>query len=172
MFEPELVTRVSAEIDTSEIDNALSIIKSSEILSQLGIDDLLEESKNTLQDLKDPLANAVAERLSSNQEIIISTKHYITGLMSNSVDIFSDGDDYIVGNTASSVTGFPYPLAIEKGTGSHWVAPVTYNVLHWVEDGEDKYSKGHMVSGIKADPFVQPSIDLTLADIDSIFNDL
>ena len=172
MFIPEITTRVSAEIDTSEIDNALDIVNSSDILSQLGISELLTEQKNTLQNLRDPLAEAVAERLSSNQEIIISTKHYITGMMSNSVDVFSDGDNYLVGNTASSVDGFPYPLAIEKGTNAHWVAPVTYNVLHWVDKGEEGFSKGHMVSGIKADPFVQPSIDLTIADIDEIFNNL
>lgn len=172
MFEPELTTRVIAEIDTSEIDNALSIVNGSEVLSQMGIAEILEERKTALQGLKEPVAYAVAERVASNQEIIISTKHYITGMMANCVDITGDGGDYLVGNTASSVTGFPYPLAIEKGTNAHWVAPVTYTALHWVEGGEDRFSRGHMVSGIKADPFVQPSIDLTLADIDSIFNDL
>lgn len=172
MFEPELTTRVSVEVDVSEIDNALTVVGGDDILSQIGIDEILDETKNTLQNLRAPLAEAVAERLSSNQETIISTKHYITGMMSNSVDVFSDGDDYLVGNTASSVDGFPYPLAIEKGTNAHWVAPITYNALHWVEGGEDRFSKGHMVSGIKADPFVQPSIDLTLADIDAILDDL
>lgn len=169
MFIPEITTRVTVEVDTSAIDDALNVINSSELLSDIpSLTDTLETAKNKLTDSKIPLGQAVSKRLQSNQENIISSKHYITGAMANSVDIMGDGADFLVGNTASSVDGFPYPLAIEEGTSPHWVEPVTFSALHW----EDKFSKGHMVSGIKADPFVQPSIDNTIDDIDDIINDV
>lgn len=172
MFIPEITTRVSVEIKTESLDSALDVIKSDDILSQLGLDEELEDMKSKLEDLQDPLVDAVAEGLSSFQEAIISSKHYITGMMSNSVDIFSDGEDRLVGNTAMSVDGFPYPLAIEKGTRSHWVAPITYSALHWTDGGGEHFSKGHMVSGIEADPFVEPSIDDTMYAIDSIVDEI
>ena len=109
--------------------------------------------------------------MKDNQENIIGSKHFITGAMSESVDISADGKDRLVGNTACSVDGFPYPLAIEKGTVSHWIEPITYDALHWVEGGTDYFSKGHMVSGINADPFVQASIDDTIYDIEQIVKD-
>ena len=166
-FEPELVTRVTVEVDTSELDDAISQI-SSTILGDVGIVEELESTKNRLETIKEPVAQSVAEALSSNQENIISSKHYITGMMANSVDIQDDGEDRLVFNSAESVDGFPYPLAIEKGSKSHWVAPVTFDALHW----EDKFSKGHQVSGIRADPFVQPSIDDTMYQIDTIIDDI
>ena len=173
MFIPEITTRVSVEVDTSELDNAINTIASDPILGEIpSIIGELEQARDKLKGLQEPLVDAVSERLSSNQETIISTKHYITGMMSNSVDISHDGEDRLVGNTAMSPTGFPYPLAIEKGTSAHWIAPVTFDALHWTDKNGEHWSKGHMVSGIKADPFVEPSINLTMADIDEIINDL
>lgn len=174
-FIPELTTRVTVKMDTSSLDEAISLIESDPILSEIGgISEELETAKNTLKELQEPLVDAVSEKLSSNQETIISTKHYVTGMMSNSVDISEDGEDRLVGNTAMSPTGFPYPLAIEQGTSSHWVAPVTFNALHWIDKstGDDAFSKGHNVSGIKPDPFVEPSINMTIADIEDIWNSL
>lgn len=167
-FIPELTTRVTVEVDTSDLDNAINIM-SGGILGDTGIVEELESAKNKLEDIREPLAESVAKALSSNQENIISSKHYITGMMANSVDLTNDGGDYLVGNTAMSPDGFPYPLAIEKGTRSHWVSPNTFSALHW--DG-DKFSKGHMVSGITPDPFVEPSIDDTMHQIDTIVDGL
>ena len=168
-FIPELITRVSVEVETEGLDEAINNIKSLPILGDIpSLIDELEETKSKLNDVQEPLVEAVAERLQTNQEMIISSKHHKSGLMANSVDIMSDGDDRLVGNTASSVNGFPYPLAIEKGSSSHWVAPVTFSALHWTDGNGEHWSKGHMVSGIKADPFVDPSIQDTMYDIDSI----
>lgn len=170
-FIPELTTRVTVTIDTGELDNALSVINGDEILSEITpLADEIMDAKSTLESLKEPLGKAVSEGLQSNQEMIISAKHYKSGLMANSVDIMEDGDDFLVGNTAMSVDGFPYPLAIDKGSKDHWVAPVTFSALHWSKDGTDYFSKGHMVSGIQEDPFVEPSINQTLWDIDEIVN--
>ena len=172
-FEPELTTRVTVEVDTSELDNAISIM-SSGILSDTGIVDELEKKKEKLESIREPVAQAVAEALSSNQENIISSKHgppKSSGMMAQSVDIQEDGEDRLVFNSAESVDGFPYPLAIEKGTKDHWVAPVTFKALHWVDKDGEHFSKGHMVSGITPDPFVEPSIKDTLDQIEKIVLD-
>lgn len=170
-FIPELTTRVTVEVDTAELDEAINIMNGS-ILAGTSIVEELESTKNKLENIREPLAESVAKALSSNQENIISSKHYITGMMANSVDLTNDGEDYLVGNTAMSVDGFPYPLAIEKGTKSHWVEPNTFSALHWSDDSGEHWSKGHMVSGIDADPFVDPSIDDTIYQIDSIVDEI
>lgn len=170
-FIPEITTRITAKVNTDSIDDAIQRVESDPYLSQCpSIVDVLNEKKSQLKDLEQPVAESVAERLSSNQEIIISTKHYITGKASNSVDIMQDGSDYLVGNTATSVDGFPYPLALE--TGRREVFPVEKKVLRWFEGGDfgkpvfSKYSKA-----VAADPFVQPSIDTTIMDIEEIVDE-
>lgn len=168
MFIPEITTRVSVELDTSELDNALSVIQSSEILSEIGLAEELEETKETLTNLKEPLAKAVAEALQSNQEMIISSKHHVSGMMANSVDAMQDGEDYLVGNTASSVDGFPYPLAIE--TGRREVYPINAKVLRWFDGGNPVFSR--YSGSVDADPFVEPSIEDTIYDIESIWESL
>lgn len=169
-FIPDITTRVHVEVDTKELDNAINIVEGDSILSGRGLTSLLKDTKNRLNNLKKPLTNSVAERLKDNQENIISSKHFVTGMMSQSVDKRGDGEDVLVGDTASSVDGFPYPLAIEKGTKSHYVAPVTFNYLHWTDNSGEHFSRGHMVSGIKPDPFVEPSIQDTLDDIERIWD--
>ena len=172
MFTPEITTRIHIEMDTDNIDQAINLCNSDEILSDLPISELLEETKSELTDLKEPLGDAVSERLQYNQSKIISSKHFKTGMMANSVDISRDGDDWLVGDTASSVDGFPYPLAIDQGSKSHWVAPATFSYLHWTDTDGHHFSKGHMVRGIDAEYFVDNSIDDTLYDIDTAFKEL
>ena len=172
MFTPEITTRIHIEMDTDNIDQAINLCNSDEILSALPIIELLEETKSELTDLKEPLGDAVSERLQYNQSKIISSKHFKTGMMANSVDISRDGEDWLVGDTASSVDGFPYPLAIDQGSKSHWVAPVTFSYLHWTDTDGHHFSKGHMVKGIDAEYFVDNSIDDTLYDIDTAFKEL
>lgn len=172
-FIPEITTRVSVKVDTSSLDEGIHTIDGSEVLSTCfgEVRDYLLKTKQDLERLADPSAKAVATTLSAWQSQIISTKHKKTGMMMNSVDVMHDGEGvYMVGNTAMSVDGFPYPLAIEKGTKEHWVAPVTFDALHWEDKltGEDRFSKGHMVSGIKADPFVDYSIQNTEDELEAL----
>lgn len=170
-FIPEITTRVSVKANTENLDNSIELMESSSILSQCfgEVIEYLQNSKTELSELEDPTANAVADTLSAWQSAIIKTKHYVTGMMANSVDVMKDGDGvYMVGNTAMSVDGFPYPLAIEEGTVSHYVAPVTFKALHWIQNGEDRFSKGHYVSGITADPYVDYSIDNTEDEVEAI----
>ena len=99
-FIPEITTRITVKVHTDTIDDAISRIESDPFLSQCpSLIETLSDKKDKLEELEDPVAHAVAERLQSNQEMIISSKHYITGMMANSVDISQDGSDYLVGNT-------------------------------------------------------------------------
>ena len=168
-FIPEITTRVHVETDTSELDEALSIVESDPFLSQIpDITNLLNEKKSKLTNLEEPVAHAVAEELQSNQEIIISTKHFITGNMVGSVSVSQDGRDYLVGNTATSADGFPYPLAIE--TGRREVYPIDAKVLRWFNGGTPVFS--HYSSSVDADPFVQPSINDTIDEIERVVSDI
>ena len=170
-FIPEITTRITVKVNADSIDEAINRIESDPYLSQCSsIVDMLTEKKNQLTGLEEPVAAAVAERLQSNQEIIISTKHYITGMMANSVDIMQDGNEYLVGNTAMSVDGFPYPLAIE--TGRREVFPVEKKVLRWFQGGNFGQPVFAKRSGsVAADPFVAPSIDTTIEDIEEIVSE-
>lgn len=166
-FIPEITTRITTKVRADSIDEAINKIESDLYLSQCpSIIETLQTKKNQLEGLEEPVSGAVAERLSSNQETIISTKHYITGMMANSVDISQDGNDYLVGNTATSIDGFPYPLAIK--TGRREVFPVEKSVLRWFDGGTPVFSK-HSGS-VAPDPFVEPSINTTLMDIEEIVN--
>lgn len=170
MFIDEITTRVTVKADTGEIDNAIAKVSGGllgDIMAQQ-----LTETKEQIKELEEPLADGIASRLAENQSNIIDSKHHVSGMMANSVDIMEDGKDRLVGNTASSVDNFPYPLAIEKGSRDHWVAPVTFDALHWTDKDGEHWSKGHMVSGIEADPFVEPSIRNTIWDIDEILAEI
>ena len=172
MFIPEITTRVSTKVHTDSIDEAINKIESDPYLSKCpSIRETLQNKKNQLEGLEEPVSRAVAERLSSNQETIISTKHYITGKMANSVDISQDGNDYLVGNTAMSVDGFPYPLAIENGRRA--VFPVEKKVLRWFSGGIGGTPIFSKYSGpVAADPFVEPSINTTIEDIEDIVSNI
>lgn len=42
---------------------------------------------------------------------------------------------------------------LNEGTDLHEIKPVVAQALHWEEDGQDFFSQGHVVSGIKASHF-------------------
>lgn len=174
-FIPQITTTITGEAHTEQLQECLDMINSNEILNTCfsEISDYLQTKKLETEKLIDPVAEATANGLSAYQSQIISTKHKKTEMMMNSVDVMHDGEGvYLVGNTAMSVDGFPYPLAIAEGTRDHWIEPVTFDALHWKDKltGEDRFSKGHMVSGIKADPFVDYSIQNLEANIEGIIN--
>lgn len=170
-FIPEITTRIHTKVHSDQVDDAISRFESDKFLSQCpSIGEKLQEKKAQLEAMEEPVSYAVAERLQSNQEMIISSTHYLTGMMANSVDISADGTDYLVGNTATSIEGFPYPLAIE--TGRREVFPVEAKVLRWFEGGLGGTPIfAHHSSEVAPDPFVQPSIDDTIYDIEQIVSE-
>ena len=149
-------------------------MESDDIMSQCFSDvtNRLRETQKELENVSDDMAYAISESLQSHQEQIISMKHKFSSMMANSVDITKDGNaQYLVGNTATSVDGFPYPLAIE--TGRREVFPVNAKMLRWWTgpnfSGDVVFAKHS--SAVAADPFVQPSIDLTMSNVEDIVNE-
>ena len=174
VFIPEITTTVKVNTSSTKLDAAIELLESDEVMSFCFTDviDRLKNTQTVLDKTSDEMAFAVSESLQSHQEQIISMKHKFTGMMANSVDITKDGDaQYLVGNTAVSVEGFPYPLAIE--TGRREVYPVNAKMLRW---WTGPYFSGEIVfakksAAVDADPFVQPSIDLTMGSVEDIVNE-
>jgi hypothetical protein len=48
----------------------------------------------------------------------------------------------------------PYGKFVHNGTEQHWVGPKNGKALSWFQGGKRVFSKGHLVAGIKADPFL------------------
>lgn len=173
-FIPEITTTVKVEHNAADLDKAIEMLESDEIMSFCFSEVItkLQDTKGRLNPATDEMALAVSESLSSHQEEIISMKHNFTGMMMSSVDITKDGNaQYLVGNTATSIDGFPYPLAIE--TGRREVYPVERKWLRW---WTEPYFSGDVVfakrsSAVEPDPFVEPSINLTLSTLDDIVNE-
>lgn len=167
-FIQDLQTRVTVNVHSKNLEQARARYESDPFISQLSevLQDI-ESREQQLKALEQPVANAIAEQLKSNQENIIATNHFITGKMVGSVKISNEGSDYLVGNTATSADGFPYPLAIE--TGRRAVYPVDKSVLRWFEGGQPVFAKRS--KAVAADPFVEPSIDLTLRQVEKVVHD-
>lgn len=164
-FIPDITTRVTVNVHSENIENAKTRLESDPFLSQCSsIGEWINEKEQQLKSLEQPVANAIGERLKSNQEMIIAAKHVNTGMMAGSVEITQDGSDVLVGNTATSVDGFPYPLAIE--TGRREVYPVDKSVLRWFEGGQPVFAKRS--GAVAADPFVEPSINTTMGEVEGI----
>lgn len=77
--------------------------------------------------------------------------------------------EFMITNSNSPIIDY-----LTLGTAAHFVAPVTAKALHWVDDsGQDRFSKGHWVSGIvgedyeaevlaEFDPIIETLIDASL----------
>lgn len=166
-FIPEITTTVRVKVNTDDLDKAINITDKYGVFDE--VINTLKNTKEELEDLKNPVAESISNTLSEYQSQIISMKHYQTGMMANSVDVTQDGDGvYLVGNTATSVDGFPYPLSIENGRRE--VYPINAKYLRWWDNGGNIVFRKHS-SAVSADPFVQPSIDNTIGDVEEIIND-
>lgn len=170
-FIPQITTRVLVKSDTKGLDDAIKLIEGDSIISHCFSEvkaDLLEKKK--IAEDVDPLASKIAQRLQDNQSQRIRAFHRFTGMMANSVDITRDGDaQYLIGNTATSVDGFPYPLAIE--TGRREVTPLKSD--GWLRWWTGAWFSGDMVfakrsKATKGDPYVEDSIKMTDRQVDKI----
>lgn len=166
-FIPEITTTVRVRVNADALSEGISAINTYGFFDEI-IDDL-KNKKAQLEELADPVAETISQNLSEYQRQIISMKHKRSGMMANSVDVERDGDGvYLVGNTAMSVDGFPYPLAVE--TGRRAVRPVNAKYLRWWSpSGEIVFSRYSRAVG--ADPFVQPSIDNTSEDVEKLITE-
>lgn len=62
-----------------------------------------------------------------------------------------------------------YALFVHFGTKSHRVAPKNKKALRWGGPNGFIFSRGHEVSGIKADPFMTNALKKTFGDLNKIF---
>ena len=172
MFIPEITTTWNVKVTDDELDKSIDLLNNDKILSVAG-DEVLERlntAKNELENLGHEVAKSIGETQKSYQERFIQMNGTIrTGMMLNSTEITEDGTGTVhVGNTASSIDGFPYPLAIEHGRGP--VYPINAKVLRWFGDGGEPVFR-RSAGPAKARPFVAPSQEYTLDDVDKIVDE-
>lgn len=159
----ELDIGVSVELDTSELDNAISIVSGNEYFADIG--DELEKLRDDLNKNSDELAEQLAEKGKSLQQLAIGMNGTIaSGDLLNSIEVEDDGErSYLVGTTINHF----YPLVVEKGRGA--VVPVRAKMLHFFTQSGDevftKYSKP-----FPGKPYVEPAYQQLLSDADSIAN--
>ena len=172
MFIPEITTTWNVKVTDESLEKAISTFEDDKILSVAGTDVLnqLLKAKDDLESAGHEVAKSIGETQKSYQEQFIRMNQSVkTGMMLNSTEITEDGMGTVhIGNTASSVDGFPYPLSIEYGRGP--VYPVDKKVLRWFGDnGEPIFRKS--AGPAKAKPFVEPSQENTLEDVDKIVDE-
>lgn len=171
VFIPEITTTISVNINTDGLDDSLKLMKSDSILSSCfgEVVSHIQDLRVTAESYQDPLAKKLSEKLQDNQSHRIAMKHTVTGLMKNSVDITHDGEgQYLVGNTAASPLGFPYPLVIEKGRRAVYPVEKPYLVFR-TKNGTWVRTKS--ASAYAGDPFVQDSINMLEDDVDDYVNE-
>lgn len=78
-----------------------------------------------------------------------------TGITANSLQSTMSRDG--LSGRIHSIT--PVSKFLYYGTKRHWVEPVRASALSWVQDGTRRFSKGHFVSGIKAEPWVEDNYE-------------
>lgn len=58
-----------------------------------------------------------------------------------------------------------HALWLQDGTKDHMIRPKNATALHWKVGGMSFFSKGHMVTGINAKPWLQEALDKRMPDI-------
>jgi len=81
-------------------------------------------------------------------------------------EVFIQSDGMLVNWDNKSIN---YALFVHFGTKDHKVKPRKKKALRWATVEGFVFSKGHKVSGIKADPFMYNALDETMKNIDKIF---
>lgn len=153
----ELGTRITTNCNTDELEGYKGIFDS--------YDEVIDRIVSKLKSDEVTITKEVAETLQNNQRIISQQRSFNTGEMANSIMIEEQGNTAIVGATARGSNGFPYPLSIEFGRRE--VVPVRAKVLRWVtKDGMTVFSK--YSSAVTPMPFVEPSINETLYQVENI----
>ena len=172
-FIPEITTTWNVTVHDEKLEDAIKLAESDKLISTAGSDvlDRLHKTKNDLETMGHDVAKSISETQKSYQEQFIRMNGTIRSRkMLNSIEVTEDGMGTVhVGNTAFSDEGFPYPLSIEHGRGP--VYPVKAKLLRWWDkNGDVVFAKS--AGPAKARPFVAPSQEYTLDDVDKIVDDL
>ena len=166
----ETGTKVMVKADDSGLEAVKNAIESDPILSQVLAPAVqqIEKDKQLLKDGANNLAEATSEQIRSYQEEYIRANGSIdTSLMVDTIFVEPDGEaSYLVGATALSEYGFPYPVVVDGGSDPHVIEGNPY--LFW--EGANHPVRSVMHPGTKPRPFVQPSLESAKSDMDSMFN--
>ena len=155
---------IGVELDTTDLDNAINIVGNNEYFADI-LSDELEQLKEELNQNSDKLAEDLAEKAKSFQQLAIGMNGTIaSGALLNSIELEADGERrYLVGTTINHF----YPLVVEKGRGA--VVPVRAKVLRFFTQSGDevftRYSKP-----FPGKPYVEPAYQQLLSEVDSIAN--
>ena len=77
-------------------------------------------------------------------------------------DVLVDTDGFMeieIDSTYKTESGFDVAEAREKGTRTHWVAPVIKKALSFIIEGIRVFSKGHWVKGIFKSNVIEKTIE-------------
>lgn len=154
----ELGTKIITNCDTTGLEQMKGFFND--------LDSRVDDIISAFKEKEEIITQEVALTLQSNEQQFIQARHFVTGRMMNSVNIEQNGNTAIVGASAVSDEGFPYPLAIEFGRRE--VVPVNAKVLRWVQDGMTIFAK--QSGAVAPDPFVDMSITQTLSQVENIVN--
>lgn len=83
------------------------------------------------------------------------------------VQASASGVTVVIASTAQSASGFPYPIALERGRKGF--SAKGKKVLHFVTGGKEVFTK--RVGPAAAQPFMQPALDRSVAFIEKQFAD-
>ena len=86
-----------------------------------------------------------------------------TGKALDSIKVTSKDQNVITVGIDEDVA--PYAVYLHEGTSDHWIEPVNAESLAWQEGGQWRFSKGHMVSGIKGYPFLTKAAEAKESEI-------
>ncbi|AMK16320.1 hypothetical protein [Methanobrevibacter olleyae] len=161
---PELDTEINVNVDTSDLDQLIDLINSSDLSEVFApATEIFTDLKKGIEDGSSKGAKELAERTKSLQELTIGLNGSIArGALLNSINVEETGDrSYLVG---TSIEHF-YPLTIEKGRGA--VVPVTKKFLHYYTlSGVEIFSKYSSPTSPK--PFVELAYQQVLGEAEDI----
>ena len=139
---PEMGTRVSVEIDTEGLDEIINTLESDPTGSLFN--DLITElkgKKGEFRQAEKDLSLRLSQELVKEQSDYIRTHHYVTGNMTNSTQIWEEGNNYaIVGTGAHNPkNNFPYPITIEYGSKKYVGDPFIQDSIDRVDNTKETY---------------------------------
>lgn len=94
-----------------------------------------------------------------------------TATLERAVETKIVSDSPLVGSAYINEVMAPYGKYIHKGTKAHFIRPRTRKALRFVgAGGKFFFSKGHMVRGIEADPFLLNAAKKNETSLNAIFD--
>lgn len=139
---PEMGTRVSVDIDTDGLDEIINTLES-DPTGNLFTDIIndLKSKKGEFRQAEKDLSLRLSQELVKEESDYIRTHHYVTGNMTNSTQIWEEGNNYaIVGTGAHNPkNNFPYPITIEYGSKKYVGDPFIQDSIDRVDNTKESY---------------------------------